>query len=160
MWRKVFSVLQTSLVLMEMQLTNKLIWSIRGSYQTIWIPLLRASNDILKLTMTPSIQPITPPNQVLLNLAFYWIRRGFHIAFATVDAYEYWPLTPYDIWYRPIWDITYTIFVEANPFLNLVVITRPFSSLCPKSPSERGLVACLPVRLLFKSTKHNAFYPV
>ena len=32
--------------------------------------------------------------------------------------------------------------------------------LCPKSPSARGLVACLPVRLLFKSTKHNVFYPV
>ena len=24
----------------------------------------------------------------------------------------------------------------------------------------RGLDACLPVRLLFKSTKHNAFYPI
>ena len=33
-------------------------------------------------------------------------------------------------------------------------------ALCFKSPSARGLVACLPVRLLFKSTKHNAFYPV
>ena len=33
-------------------------------------------------------------------------------------------------------------------------------TLCPKSPSARGLVACLPVRLLFKSTKHNEFYPV
>ena len=33
-------------------------------------------------------------------------------------------------------------------------------TLCPKSPSARGLVACLPVHLLFKSTKHNAFYPV
>ena len=34
------------------------------------------------------------------------------------------------------------------------------TTLCPKSPSARGVVACLPVRLLFKSTKHNAFYPV
>ena len=33
-------------------------------------------------------------------------------------------------------------------------------SLCPKSPSVRRLVACLPVRLLFKSTKRNALYPV
>ena len=33
-------------------------------------------------------------------------------------------------------------------------------SLCPKSPSARGFIACLPVRLLFKSTKHNAFYPI
>ena len=33
-------------------------------------------------------------------------------------------------------------------------------TLCLKSLSARGLVACLPVRLLFKSTKHNAFYPV
>ena len=28
-----------------------------------------------------------------------------------------------------------------------------YNTLCPKSPSARGLVACLPVRLLFKSTK-------
>ena len=35
-----------------------------------------------------------------------------------------------------------------------------YNSLCPKSPSARGSVACLPVRLLFKSTKHNAFHPV
>ena len=33
-------------------------------------------------------------------------------------------------------------------------------TLCPMSPSARGLVACLAVRLLFKSTKHNDFYPV
>ena len=29
-----------------------------------------------------------------------------------------------------------------------------------KSPSARGFVECLPVRLLFKATKQNAFYPV
>ena len=40
------------------------------------------------------------------------------------------------------------------------ILNRLAISLCPKSPSARGLVACLPVRLLFKSTKHNAFYPV
>ena len=34
------------------------------------------------------------------------------------------------------------------------------STLCPKSSIARGLVSCLPVRLMFKSTKHNAFYPV
>ena len=39
-------------------------------------------------------------------------------------------------------------------------INHDIYTLCPKSPSARGLVACLPVRLLFKSTKHNAFYPV
>ena len=33
-------------------------------------------------------------------------------------------------------------------------------TLCPKSPSARGLVACLPVRLLFKSILNNALYPV
>ena len=27
--------------------------------------------------------------------------------------------------------------------------------LCPKSPSARGLVACLPVRLLFKASAHS-----
>ena len=30
----------------------------------------------------------------------------------------------------------------------------------PRAPVREGLVACLPVRLFFKSTKHNAFYPV
>ena len=33
-------------------------------------------------------------------------------------------------------------------------------SLCPKSPSARGFVACLPDRLLFKSIENNTFYPV
>ena len=33
-------------------------------------------------------------------------------------------------------------------------------TLCSKSPSVRGFDAFLPVCLLFKSIKHNAFYPV
>ena len=40
------------------------------------------------------------------------------------------------------------------------ILSQGMNTLCPKSPSARGLVACLPVRLLFKSTKHNAFYQV
>ena len=51
-----------------------------------------------------------------------------------------------------------TANVQNNPIYGSITIKT--SSLCPKSPSARGLVACLPVRLLFKSTKHNAFYPV
>ena len=43
---------------------------------------------------------------------------------------------------------------------NVLGVCDIASTLCPKSPSARGLVACLPVRLLFQSTKHNAFYPV
>ena len=39
--------------------------------------------------------------------------------------------------------------IHVNPYIH-----------CFKSPSVRGFVACLPVRLLFKSIKHNAFYPV
>ena len=35
-----------------------------------------------------------------------------------------------------------------------------FKTLCPKSPSVRGIVAFLPVPLLFKYLSHNAFYPV
>ena len=46
-------------------------------------------------------------------------------------------------------------------FLGHSVKYRYKNALCPKSPSVRGLVACLPVPLLFRSsTKHNAFYPV
>ena len=43
---------------------------------------------------------------------------------------------------------------------NLQFTFRLLTLLCPKSPSARDVVACLPVRLLFKSTKHNEFYPV
>ena len=39
-------------------------------------------------------------------------------------------------------------------------ISRILNTLCSKSPSARGFDACLPVCLLFKSIKHNAFYPV
>ena len=41
----------------------------------------------------------------------------------------------------------------------LITIIHVLRPLCPKSPSARGLVACLPVRPLFKFTKHNGFYP-
>ena len=45
-----------------------------------------------------------------------------------------------------------------NPKCHIRIII--FISLCPKSPSVRGFVASLPVRLLFKYLSHNAFYPV
>ena len=35
-----------------------------------------------------------------------------------------------------------------------------YYSLCPESPSLRGFDTSSPVCLLFKSIKHNAFYPV
>ena len=46
---------------------------------------------------------------------------------------------------------------KLSNFPNLPCLYSTFP-LCPKSPSARGLVACLPVRQLFKSTKHIAFY--
>ena len=49
----------------------------------------------------------------------------------------------------PLWILLDIGWLSCSPY-----------TLCPKSPSVRGLVACLPVRVLFKSTKHNAFYPV
>ena len=52
------------------------------------------------------------------------------------------------------------IFIYKTLQLEQPVCYGEVITLCPKSPSARGLVACLPVRLLFKSTKHNAFYPV
>ena len=50
--------------------------------------------------------------------------------------------------------------IHCVPRAQVSEVSSRLYSLCPKSPSARGLVACLPVRLLFKSTKHNAFYPV
>ena len=39
-------------------------------------------------------------------------------------------------------------------------VTETMITLCLKSPSVRGFVASLPVRLLFKYLPHNAFCPV
>ena len=53
-----------------------------------------------------------------------------------------------------------TQYIYTTMHIYDVMYQYTINTLCPKSPSVRGLVACLPVRLLFKSTKHNAFYPV
>ena len=44
--------------------------------------------------------------------------------------------------------------------VHYALIVKNETPLCPKSPSMRGFVASLPVRLLFKYPPHNAFYPV
>ena len=41
-----------------------------------------------------------------------------------------------------------------------IVSSLIYILLCPKSPSMRGFVVSLPVRLLFKYLSHNAFCPV
>ena len=55
------------------------------------------------------------------------------------------------------WKVSIKLF-DYKPFRYYKLI-KLIKTLCPKSPSAQGLVACLPVRLLFKSPKHNALYP-
>ena len=80
-----------------------------------------------------------------------WIKPCFPFIYKIQNNIQYIATV---IW----WIVNYTdIFVIDLKDFNCM---RWLPTLCPKSPSARGLVACLPVRLLFKSTKHNVFYPV
>ena len=94
---------------------RKVLWSVRGSYQTIGGPPL--SNVTLHsggwpYTMASSIDEILhqfltlywsrPYYRIWL---FYLIVWGFHRTFATDAACQQRTLTPLDTWSCPIWDL-------------------------------------------------------
>ena len=80
--------------------SNEVLLSIRGSYQTIWYPpfvnFIRFSGW-WSYTVTPSITPILIWT-LLPKLTFYLIARCFHRTFATGAACQHRMLTPPDTW--------------------------------------------------------------
>ena len=90
--------------------SKEVLWSVWGSYQTIWGPLLRMVHDILDdghiQWHPPLIRHYTNFWPLLIwtflpNLTLYLIVRGFHRTFATGAACQQRTLTPSDTWSCP-----------------------------------------------------------
>ena len=66
---------------------EEVLWSIRGSYQTIWSSSLtnaKRHSVAWQNTMTTiHWSDFRPIRDILQNVTFYWLMRGFHITFAT-----------------------------------------------------------------------------
>ena len=91
--------------------SKEVLWSVRGSYQTIWgppLPNVTRHSGWWQSTVTPSIDQALHQFLTLLliltllpNLTFYLIARGFHRTFATGAACQQRTLTPPDTWSCP-----------------------------------------------------------
>ena len=91
--------------------SKEVLWSVRGSYQTIWgppLPNVTRHSGWWQSTVTPSIDRALHQFLTLLliltllpNLTFYLIARGFHRTFATGAACQQRTLTPPDTWSCP-----------------------------------------------------------
>ena len=91
--------------------SKEVLWSVRGSYQTIWgppLPNVTRHSGWWPSTVTPSIDQALHQFLTLLliltllpNLTFYLIARGFHRTFATDAACQQRTLTPPDTWSCP-----------------------------------------------------------
>ena len=87
--------------------SKEVLWSVRGSYQTIWGPLSRMLHDILDddhiQWHPPLIGHYTNFWPLLIwtllpNLTFYLIVQGFHRTYAMGAARQQRTLTPPDTW--------------------------------------------------------------
>ena len=89
---------------------KEILWSVRGSYQTIWGPLSRMLHDILDDDHIQWHPPLIGHYNnfwslriwtLLPNLNFNLIMRGFHRTFATGATCQQRTLTPPDTWSCP-----------------------------------------------------------
>ena len=90
--------------------SKEVLWSVRGSCQTIWgppLPNVTRHSGWWPYTVTPSIdrtlhQFLTVTDlDLITDLTFYLIVRGFHKTFATGAACQQRTLTPPDTWSCP-----------------------------------------------------------
>ena len=78
---------------------EEVLWSIRGSYQTVWsFPL---TNVKWHSVTWPYTMTIPYWSDFVPNSTFYRILSGFHRTFATGVACRQGMLTPPDTWSRP-----------------------------------------------------------
>ena len=105
-------------------LIEEVLWSIRGSYQTIWsFPLTNVKWHSVTWPYT-----MTTPywSDFVPNSTFYRILRGFHRTFPNGVACRQGTLTPPDTWSRPFGTCICSTCWDQS-FSELVVI---FSGLC------------------------------
>ena len=116
---------------------EEVLWSIRGSYQTIWsFPLTNVKWHSVTWPYT-----MTTPywSDFVPNSTFYRILSGFHRTFATGLACRQRTLTPPDIWSRPFgtcicstcWDQSFSELVVILPGSALRISLGTFSILHP-----------------------------
>ena len=114
---------------------EEVLWSIRGSYQTIWsFPLTNVKWHSVTWPYT-----MTTPywSDFVPNSTFYRILSGFHRTFATGVACRQGTLTPPDTWSRPFgtcicstcWDQSFSELVVILPDYALRIILGTFSIL-------------------------------
>ena len=88
---------------------EEVLWSIRGSHQTIWSsPLTSVKCHSVAWTNTMAPTSDQTLHQIMTwipNLTFYRITWGFHTWFATGVACRQETLNPPDTWSRLIWDL-------------------------------------------------------
>ena len=90
--------------------SKEVLWSVRGSYQTIWgppLPNVTRHSGRWPHTVTPSIdrslhQFLTITDlDFITEFDFYLILQGFHRTYATGAACQQRTLTPPDTWSCP-----------------------------------------------------------
>ena len=109
---------------MEILVMEEVLWSIRGSYQTIWsFPLTNVKWHSVTWPYT-----MTTPywSDFVPNSTFYRILSGFHRTFATGVACRQGRLTPPDTWFRPFWTWIWSTCWD-QPFSGLVVILPDYA---------------------------------
>ena len=112
---------------------EEVLWSIRGSYQTIWsFPL----TNVKWRSVTWPYTMTTPYwSDFVPNSTFYRILSGFHRTFATGVACRQGTLTPPDTWSRPFgtcicstcWDQSFSELVVILPDYALRISLGTFS---------------------------------
>ena len=114
---------------------EEVLWSIRGSYQTIWsFPLTNVKWHSVNWPYT-----MTTPywSDFVPNATFYRILSGFHRTFASGVACRQGTLTPPDTWSRPFgtcicstcWDQSFSELVVIFPDYALRISLGTFSIL-------------------------------
>ena len=114
---------------------KEVLWSIRGSYQTIWsFPLTNVKWHSVTWPYT-----MTTPywSDFIPNSTFYRILNGFHRTFATGVVCRQGTLTPPDTWSRPFetcicstcWDQSFSELVVILPDYALRISLGTFSIL-------------------------------
>ena len=109
--------------------SKEVLWSVQGSYQTIWsppLPNVTRHSWWWPYTVTPSIDQTLHQFLTLLliwtllpNLTFYLIARGFHRIFATDTACQQRTLNPPDTWSCPTLGFASVLMFRDQTLLNL-----------------------------------------
>ena len=108
-------------------ISKEVLWSVRGSYQTVWgppLPNVTRHSGWWPHTVTSSIDrtlhqfwPLLIWN-LLLNLTVYLIVQGFHRTYATGATFQQRTLTPPDTWSCLFRDLHLFYFLRpATPYI-------------------------------------------